>query len=122
VQSPAFTNAIAVSGAVKTIYVGGQNAMDASGAVVGADLATQSRRTFQNLRLALAAGGARLENIVKWTIYVVEGESVQTGFEVFQQEWDAGTPPPAITGVFVKGLAVPGLLVEIDAVAVMPLA
>jgi enamine deaminase RidA (YjgF/YER057c/UK114 family) len=118
VKTPAFTHAIAVSGDVKTIYIGGQNGVDETGAIVGSDLVTQ---IFRNLRSALAAGGAELEHIIKWNILVLEGPDPREGFAVFQEEWQAGHPPPVITAAFVRGLAVPGALVEIEAIAVVPL-
>lgn len=122
-RNPAFTQAVAVTGSVKTIYVGGQDAVDASGAVVGVgDLRAQTEQIFRNLRTALAAAGARLEDVVKWNVYIVEGQALQPGFEVFQQEWGTRAKPPAITSAFVAGLAHPDFLVEIDAIAVVPAA
>jgi enamine deaminase RidA (YjgF/YER057c/UK114 family) len=68
------------------------------------------------VRAALEAGGARPEHIIKWNIYVVEGQSLQAGFAAFQRAWPQPPNPPAITVVFVSGLAHPDFLVEIDAV------
>ena len=86
-KNPAFTNVVAVSGAVKTVYVGGQDAVDASGAIVGqGDLRAQTEQIFKNLGAALAAAGAGLEHVIKWNIYVVQGQPLQAGFEVFQRE------------------------------------
>jgi enamine deaminase RidA (YjgF/YER057c/UK114 family) len=72
------------------------------------------------VRAALEAGGARPEHIIKWNIYVVEGQSLQAGFAAFQNAWPETLNPPAITGVFVSALAHPDFLVEMDAVAVVP--
>jgi enamine deaminase RidA (YjgF/YER057c/UK114 family) len=120
-NNPAFTNVVVVSGAVKTIYIGGQDAVDASGAIVGkGDLKAQTEQVFQNLQTALAAAGASLEHVIKWNIYIVQGQPLQAGFEVFQRVWGRRPHPPAITGLFVAGLANPDFLVEIDAVAVVP--
>jgi enamine deaminase RidA (YjgF/YER057c/UK114 family) len=55
---------------------------------------------------------------VHWTIAVVSAESLDAGVAAFQQVWDPADPPPAITVHVVAGLA-PGVLVEIDAVAVV---
>lgn len=123
VENPAFTNVIVVNGPAKTIYIGGQDAVDASGAVVGeGDIGAQTEQIFKNLQTALAAAGAGLEHVVKWTIYVVEGQPLQPGFAVFQRVWGNRPNPPAITMAYVAGLARPEFLVEIDAVAVVPLA
>jgi len=87
-KKPAFTNVVVVSGSVKTVYVGGQDAVDASGTFIGkGDLKLQTEKILQNIQAALAAGGARLEHVIKWNIYVLQGQSLNTGFEVFQRVW-----------------------------------
>ncbi len=54
------TNVVVVEGPARTVYIGGQNAVDASGDVVGkGDVAAQTEQVLANLRTALAAGGAR---------------------------------------------------------------
>jgi enamine deaminase RidA (YjgF/YER057c/UK114 family) len=120
-KNPAFTQVITVSGNIKTIYVGGQNAVDASGAIVGkGDLRRQVEQVLSNLQTALAAAGAELHHVVKWNLYVLQGQDLRVGFEVFQRVWGGRPNPPTITGVFVAGLARPDLLLEMDAIAVVP--
>ena len=120
-RNPAFTNVVTVTGPVRTIYVGGQDAVDASGAIVGkGDLKAQTIQILKNIQSALAAGGAQLEHIVKWNIYVVQGQSLQEGFAAFQSVWGNRPNPPVISGMFVSGLAHPDFLAEIDAIAVVP--
>ena len=120
-KNPAFTNVVVVEGNVKTVHIDGQNALNASGEIVGkGDIVAQVEQILANLRAALAAGGARPEHIIKWNIYVVEGQSLQAGFAAFQNAWPQTPNPPAITGVFVSGLAHPDFLLEMDAVAVVP--
>ena len=120
-KNPAFTNVVVVEGNVKTVHIGGQDALNASGEIVGkGDIVAQTEQILANVRAALEAGGARPEHIIKWNIYVVEGQSLQAGFGAFQRAWPETPNPPAITGVFVSALAHPDFLVEIDAVAVVP--
>jgi enamine deaminase RidA (YjgF/YER057c/UK114 family) len=120
-KNPAFTNVVVVEGNVKTVHIGGQDAVDASGEIVGKDdIVAQTEQILANLRAALAAGGARPEHIIKWNLYVVEGQSLQAGFAAFQNAWPETPNPPAITMAFVSGLAHPDFLVEMDAVAVVP--
>lgn len=120
-KNPAFTNVIVVTGPVKTIYVGGQDAVDASGAIVGkGDLKAQTEQVLKNIQLALAAGGAQFEHIVAWNLYIVQGQSLRAGFEAFQRVWGNRPNPPAITGLFVSALAHPDFLVEMNAIAVLP--
>jgi enamine deaminase RidA (YjgF/YER057c/UK114 family) len=120
-KNPAFTNVIVVTGNVKTVYIGGQDAVDASGVIVGeGDIKRQIEQVLNNLQAALKAGGAEPEHIVKWNIYIVQGQSLQAGFEAFQRVWGRRPNPPAITVMFVAGLANPKFLVEMDAIAVVP--
>jgi enamine deaminase RidA (YjgF/YER057c/UK114 family) len=120
-QNPAFTNVVIVSGSVKTVYVGGQDAVDASGQIVGkGDLKVQTEQILKNIQTALEAGGAKLEHVIKWNLYVVHGQSLRAGFEVFKRFWGNRPNPPAITMVFVSGLAHPDFLAEMDAIAVVP--
>jgi enamine deaminase RidA (YjgF/YER057c/UK114 family) len=119
--NPAFTQAIAITGPAKTIYVGGQNAVDPSGQIVGAgDIAAQTRQIFANLEAALGAAGAGLEHVVQWTIYVVQGQPIEAGFAVFQEVWGRRPNPPTISVLVVAGLANPAFLAEISAIAVVP--
>jgi enamine deaminase RidA (YjgF/YER057c/UK114 family) len=121
IQNPAFTNVVVVEGNVKSVHIGGQDAVNASGEIVGkGDIVAQTEQILANVRAALAAGGAEPEHIIKWNIYVVEGQSLEAGFAAFQNAWPEVPNPPAITGVFVSGLAHPDFLVEMDAVAVVP--
>jgi enamine deaminase RidA (YjgF/YER057c/UK114 family) len=120
-KNPAYTQAIVVSGNATTIYVGGQNAVDASGNIVGkGDLRVQTEKTLQNIETALAAGGAELQHVVKWNVYILLGQSAQAGFEAFQKVWGQRPNPPVISAIFVPALAHPDFLVEIDAIAVVP--
>jgi enamine deaminase RidA (YjgF/YER057c/UK114 family) len=120
-KNPAYTHAVVVSGNATTIYVGGQNAVDASGNIVGkGDLRAQTEKALQNIETALTAGGAGIQHVVKWNVYILHGQSAQAGFEAFQKVWGQRPNPPAISGIFVSALAHPDFLVEIDAIAVVP--
>jgi len=121
-KNPAFTNVVVVEGPVRTVHIGGQNAVDASGNIVGkGDVAAQTEQVLRNLRTALEAGGAGPEHVVKWNVYLVASVSLQDAFSAFRGAWEHPPSPPAITGVLVAGLANPEFLVEMDAVAVVPL-
>lgn len=120
-QNPAFTQVVSISGAAKTVYVSGQNALDAHGEVVGkGDLVAQTEQIFHNLELALKGAGARLEHFVKWTICVVQSQDIRSGFGVFGRVWGERPNPPAITVLVVAGLANPEFLAELEAIAVIP--
>jgi enamine deaminase RidA (YjgF/YER057c/UK114 family) len=117
-RSPAFSQAVVVEQPAKTIYIGGQNGVNADGKVVGPTVGEQARQAFRNLATILGSEGASLANIVHWSIAVVDGHPFDEGVAAFQQVWDPADPPPAITIHVVAGLG-PGFLVEIDAVAVV---
>ncbi len=121
-RSPAFSWAVRVPAGADTIYVGGQNGVGPDGAVVGPGVAEQTRQAFANLRTCLEAAGAQVTDVVKWTILCVEGVDLQEGFAAFGEFWPRDAAPPAITFAFVAGLAVPGAVVEIEAVAAVPAA
>jgi len=72
-NNPAFTQAVVVSGAVRTVDVGGQNAVAVDGRIVGGnDLAAQAEQVLANLATVLEAAGGTLHDALKWTIYVVQ--------------------------------------------------
>lgn len=120
-KNPAFTNVVSVTGPVKTVYVGGQNAVDLSGNIVGkGDLQKQTEQILTNIQGALAAAGAHVEHVVKWNLYVVQGQPLKEGFEAFRSMWGNRPNPPAITLAIVAGLANPDFLAEMDAIAVVP--
>jgi enamine deaminase RidA (YjgF/YER057c/UK114 family) len=117
-RSPAFSQAVVVEQPAKTIYIGGQNGVDADGKVVGPTLGEQARQAFRNLETILKSEGASLANIVHWTIATVDGHGFEEGVAAFREVWNPADPPPAITVHVVAGSG-PGILVEIDAVAVV---
>ena len=117
-RSPAFSQAVVVEQSAKTIYIGGQNGVDADGKVVGSTVGEQCRQAFRNLATILESEGASLSNIVHWRIATVAGQSFDEGVAAFQEVWNREDPPPAITVHVVANLG-PDFLVEIDAVAVV---
>jgi len=120
-KNPAFTNLVVVSGSMKTIYVGGQDSVDESGTIVGkGDFQAQSAQVLKNIQAALAAAGADLHHLIKWNMFVVQGQDLRAGLAVFQKVWGNRPNPPAITFAFVAGLANPDFLIEMDAIAVVP--
>jgi enamine deaminase RidA (YjgF/YER057c/UK114 family) len=116
VRSPAFTHVAVVPPGATTVYVGGQNAVDGDGALVGGDdVAAQTRQVMKNLHVALAAAGAGVQDLVMITILIVEGADLAAAYPVAAAELGGATPP--VVAVRVAGLAVPGALLEVSAVA-----
>jgi 2-iminobutanoate/2-iminopropanoate deaminase len=102
-----------------TIYVAGQVALDGEGRLVGpGDVVAQTRQVLENIRRVLHVGGATLDDVVKVTVYLANVDDRPRINEVRQAYF--GENRPASTLVEVSRLALPGLLVEIEAVAVVP--
>lgn len=117
ISSPAFSHVAVVPPGATTIYVGGQNAVDAEGSLVGeGDIGAQSARALANVVTALGAAGATLADVVHWTVLLVEGVSLDEAFGAIAADL-AVEEPALVTAAFVSALGVPGALVEISAVA-----
>ncbi|MBT2586418.1 RidA family protein [Arthrobacter sp. ISL-95] len=117
VSSPAFSHVAVVPPGATMIYIGGQNAVDASGALVGeGDAAVQSARALDNAKTALEAADATLGDVIQWTVLFVEGADLAAGYGAIAGKL-VSEEPPLVTAAFVTGLGVPGALVEISAVA-----
>jgi enamine deaminase RidA (YjgF/YER057c/UK114 family) len=120
-KNPAFSQVVTTQGKGKTIYIGGQDAVNTQREVVGkGDIAEQTEQVMKNLQTALAACGATFDNLVKLSIYLVQGQDLQRGFQASQKYLGGLKNPPAVTGLFVAALAHPDFLVEVEAVAFVP--
>jgi enamine deaminase RidA (YjgF/YER057c/UK114 family) len=120
-RNPAFSQLAVVRGYTRTVYIGGQNAVDSSGKIIGkGDISTQSEQVAKNLKIALAAAEAGVEHIVKWSIYTVEGQPVGPAMAAFQRVLGNQPNPPTISVLFVSSLAHPDFLLEVEAIAVVP--
>jgi reactive intermediate/imine deaminase len=112
-----FPHAVAVEGK-RLICVSGQLAWDPAGNTVGkGDMRAQFRQVCENIKQALAAAGAGLEDIVKTNTYVTDMDAffkcVDIRHEYFGPGW------PTSTTVEVSRLAHPDMMVEIEAIAVV---
>ena len=100
------------------IHVSGQVAL-AGGALVGTDdPAAQAEQCFANILAVLASAGAGPEHVVKLVCYLTE-RSAYGGFAAVRNRIFTAHPP-ASSVVIVKELLVPGLLMEVEAVAWKP--
>ncbi|WP_328994182.1 RidA family protein [Kribbella sp. NBC_01245] len=116
VQSPAFTHVAVVPPGATTIYIGGQNAVTSDGTLVGGDdAAAQTEQVMTNLKVALAAAGATVHDLVMMTVLFVDGVDLNAAYPVAAAGLEGAAPP--VVGMRVAGLAVPGALLEVSAVA-----
>jgi enamine deaminase RidA (YjgF/YER057c/UK114 family) len=118
-QNPAFTQALVVPAGSRLVMIGGQNSVDQDGKLVDGDLGVQTARALENLKRCLDAAGAGIEDLVKVTIYLVGDLDIMPGFAAWQDFAGQPTNPPIVTVLKVLGLGRPGVLVEIEATAVL---
>ena len=116
----AYAHVVAASGGT-TLYIAGQVALDAAGQLVGpGDLAAQAEQACANLGLALKSAGAGFADVVKLTIYVVDyGAEYGAPLRLLRERMFPAPDQPACTIVGVQALGRPGLMIEIDATAVI---
>lgn len=112
-----FSQAWKVEGGQSLIFVSGQASISPDGQVLhGDDFEKQVRLTFENLGAVLRQSDASFEDVVKLGVYLVDmGTLPQLG--AVQAEYFKGKSP-AQTVVQVSALALPGMMVEVEAIAV----
>lgn len=99
-----------------TIWVSGQVGVTADRTVPDG-IEAQTRLTFENLKRVLESAGATLDDIVELTLLLTDSSIDMAPFYRVKDEY-IRPPYPAITGFGVSSLALPGLLLEVRAVAV----
>ncbi|NLL15335.1 MAG: RidA family protein [Fibrobacter sp.] len=120
-RNRAFSQIVIAQGSGKTVYIGGQDAVNSNGEIVGkGDIIKQTEQVMENLQIALSASGATFENLVKLNIYLVQGQDLYGAFQASQKYLGNLVNPPAISVLVVVGLANPDYLIEIDATAFIP--
>jgi enamine deaminase RidA (YjgF/YER057c/UK114 family) len=103
----------------KLVYVSGQVPLNAKGEVVGkGDLRTQMTQVMDNLKTALAAAGATMNDVIKANYYVVNLKPDQVAvIREVRSRYFSAEHPPAGTLVGVTALVQEGYMIEIEAVA-----
>ena len=107
-----------VSAVGRLVAVSGQVAFDVDGMVVHGGAAEQAEQAFENVRRCLAAEGATFDDVVKLTYYVTDIQFLAE-IRAVRDRLMPGAEKPASTAVQVVALAMPELLLEIDAFAVV---
>jgi enamine deaminase RidA (YjgF/YER057c/UK114 family) len=103
----------------RLVYVSGQVPLNASGEVVGkGDLRAQVTQVMNNLKTALAAAGATMQDVIKVNYYVVNLKPDQLPvIREVRSKYFSAEHPPAGTLVGVTALVQEGYMIEIEAVA-----
>lgn len=119
-SNSAFTQMVVLPAGARTAIIGGQNAVDKNGNIVGkGDIARQAAQAIDNLLACLAAVNAGVEDLVQVKVYILAGQDLRAAFGAWMKVWGQRADPPAVTGLFVAGLAHPDYLIEIEAMAVL---
>jgi 2-iminobutanoate/2-iminopropanoate deaminase len=104
------------------LFTSGQIPLDPqSGAMVGSEIREQTRQVLKNLKGVVEAGGGRVDQIIKTTVFVIDlGQfaALNEEYENFFKEFGAGAPHPARSTVQVAALP-KGSLVEIEAIVAL---
>ena len=116
---PGTFSQVAITRGDTVVYISGQTARDEKSNIVGTgDVKKQAEKVFENLRVAVEAAGGSMGDVAKITTYIVDlkpddrlwiGAMVKKYFP----------KPPAHTLVGISALAVPELLIEVEAVAIL---
>jgi enamine deaminase RidA (YjgF/YER057c/UK114 family) len=114
-RSSAFAQGM-IAPAGPTLYVGGQNGVDATGALLDG-LGAQTEQALRNLLAVLAEAGTDADHVARLTIYLAAGIDPGEAYAATASVW--GDHRTAVTVLAVTP-ARPGALVEIDAVAAIP--
>jgi enamine deaminase RidA (YjgF/YER057c/UK114 family) len=116
----AYTHVVRSSGS-HTLHIAGQVSRDAEGNTIApGDFAEQVRQALSNLRACVGAGGATMADVASIRTYVVGYEAALHLPALREALGEAfGDTPPANTLLGIQALAVPDLLVEIEALAVI---
>ena len=116
--TPGFSH-VAVATGRRLVFVAGQTALTRDfGLIAEGDLHGQTLAAMRNLEVALAAAGAGWDDVVRRTIYTTQPEAFAVIADAISEATGgAADPPQTIAGV--TGLALPGLLIEIEATAMM---
>ena len=111
-----YSHVVTAEGAQKLVFAAGQVAADVDGKVLPPDdFGAQTKMVMKNLKNALAAGGAKLSDVTKVTIYICNPHDVPKARSILQDYF--GGDPPASTLCVLRGLANPNFLLEIEAIA-----
>jgi len=111
-----YSHVVTAQGASKLVFCAGQVAADPTGKVLPPDnFGAQTKMVMKNLKNALAAGGAKLSDVTKITIYICNPHDVSKARAILSDYF--GEHPPGSTLCVLRGLANPNFLLEIEAIA-----
>lgn len=121
-----YTHVVQVESPLRWVFVSGQGGENAA-AELPDDFAAQARQALANVQTALRAADADMHDVAKLTVLIVDHslERFHHWQQALRQYWGEGQQPPrpfpACTLIPVPKLALPGMLIEVEATAALPL-
>jgi enamine deaminase RidA (YjgF/YER057c/UK114 family) len=119
-SSAPYAYAAVTTPGARLVFTAGACPLDKAGETVApGDVAAQAEQVMANLRVALRAAGADLDDVLKTTVYVAtqEREDLLTAWEVVRRHFGSHDAPSTLVGVGVLGYR--DQLVEVEAVAAL---
>lgn len=125
IPKPDVYRQVSIATGTRMVFLAGQVARDGDGQPVGpGDLAAQTEQAFLNVATAVEAAGGTFADIAKLTVYVVDWDPEKMsalGEGIGRAAARANVDPlRPITLLGIAALAEPDLLIEVEAIAVLP--
>ena len=119
-KPPGYTHVVEAIGPGRLVFISGQLGQDRDGKL-GTDFRAQCVQVFENLDAALRLVGANFRHVVKLNNYLVDVRADLPTFREIRDRYVDTTSPPAGTTIQVPALAREGALLEVEAIALLPM-
>jgi enamine deaminase RidA (YjgF/YER057c/UK114 family) len=116
---PGYTHVVEAIGPGRLVYISGQLGQDRDGNL-GADFLAQCVQVFENLAAALQVVGADFRHLIKLNNYLIDLRADIAIFREVRDRYVNTASPPAGTTIQVPALAREGALLEVEAIALLP--
>jgi 2-iminobutanoate/2-iminopropanoate deaminase len=103
----------------RVLFTAGLTGRNPDGSVVGGGMAAQTRRALERLQAVVERTGAKLQNAIKQLVYVTDLEAYAASGRATRATF-FGESRPASTGLVVRRLADPAMLIEVELVVDLP--
>ena len=117
-QQRAYSPAVATTGG-RTLWVAGHGGLHGADKPLDGDFDGQARQAFRNLAATIEHAGGKLSDIVTMTVFIIDARYGDRFIEIRKQVFPDGNFP-ASTLITIAGFTKPGMLIEIQCVAVVP--
>jgi len=118
--SRGYTYVVDVNRPGRMLYLAGQLGTDPSGKVVSADFREQATKAYENIKVALAAVGAKWDDVIKMNVFLTDIRAQLPIHRDVRDKYVNKANPPASTTIEISRLAREGGLIEVEVVAVLP--